>query len=73
MVTEPVLHESYTVLALIPLLPFLGFLVNAFLGKRLSKAVSGTVACAAMIGAFAASVAAVWRCSGKRARSAPSR
>ncbi len=57
--TEPVLHESYTVLALIPLLPFLGFLVNAFLGKRLSKAISGTVACAAMVGAFAASVAAL--------------
>ena len=35
MVTEPVLHESYIVLALIPLLPFLGFLVNAFFGKRL--------------------------------------
>ena len=39
--TEPVLHESYTVLALIPLLPFLGFLVNAFFGKRLSKTISG--------------------------------
>ena len=37
-------------LLLIPLLPFLGFLVNAFFGRRLSKSVSGGVACAAMIG-----------------------
>jgi len=39
------------VLALIPLLPFLGFLVNAFTGRRLSKAQSGGIACAAMLGA----------------------
>jgi NADH-quinone oxidoreductase subunit L len=42
-------------LLLIVLLPFAGFLVNAFLGKRLPKAVSGGVACAAMLGAFAVS------------------
>ena len=36
-------------LALIPLLPFLGFLVNAFLGRRLTKGVSGAVACAVML------------------------
>src|ERR1044072_3441042 len=47
-------------LLLIPLLPFLGFLVNASLGRRLSKAVSGALACAAMAGSFAVSVAAVW-------------
>jgi NADH-quinone oxidoreductase subunit L len=47
-------------LLLIPLLPFLGFVVNAFLGKRLSKSASGGVACAAIIGSFAVSVAAVW-------------
>jgi NADH-quinone oxidoreductase subunit L len=47
-------------LLLIPLLPFLGFLVNAFIGKRLTKAVSGGIACAAIIAAFGVSVAAVW-------------
>ena len=47
-------------LALIPLLPFIGFLINAFLGRRLSKTMSGGVACAVMIGSFAVSVAAVW-------------
>jgi NADH-quinone oxidoreductase subunit L len=49
------------VLILIPLLPLLGFLVNASLGRRLSKAASGGIACAAMAGAFAASLAAVWQ------------
>jgi NADH-quinone oxidoreductase subunit L len=47
------------VLALIPLLPLSGFLVNAFLGKRLPKSVSGGVACLAMLAAFAVSVSAV--------------
>ncbi len=46
-------------LALIPLLPLVGFLVNAFLGKRLPKSVSGGVACLAMLAAFAVSVSAV--------------
>ena len=46
-------------LLLIPLLPFLGFLLNASLGRRLSKAASGAIACAAMAGSFAASLAAV--------------
>jgi NADH-quinone oxidoreductase subunit L len=45
-------------LALIPLLPFVGFLINAGLGRRLSRAVSGAIACAAMLGAFALSVGA---------------
>src|SRR5437899_1995571 len=48
-------------LLLIPLLPFLGFLVNASFGRRLSKAAAGAVACAAMIGSFLVSAAAVWR------------
>ncbi len=43
-------------LALIPLFPFLGFLVNASLGRRLPKAVSGGLACAAMLAAFAVAV-----------------
>ncbi|MEO7273610.1 MAG: NADH-quinone oxidoreductase subunit L [Vicinamibacterales bacterium] len=46
-------------LLLIPLLPFVGFLFNATLGRRLSKSISGGVACLGIIAAFAASVAAV--------------
>ena len=46
-------------LALIPLLPLAGFLVNALFGKRLPKSVSGGVACAAMIAAFGVSLTAV--------------
>jgi NADH-quinone oxidoreductase subunit L len=48
-------------LLLIPLLPLIGFLVNASFGRRLSKAAAGAVACAAMIGSFLVSAAAVWR------------
>jgi NADH-quinone oxidoreductase subunit L len=48
-------------LLLIPLLPFLGFLVNASVGRRLSKAASGAIACGAMAGSFAVSLVAVWR------------
>src|SRR4030095_12323799 len=48
-------------LLLIPLLPFLGFLVNTSFGRRLSKAAAGAVACAAMIASFLVSAAAVWR------------
>jgi NADH-quinone oxidoreductase subunit L len=47
-------------LALIPLLPFAGFVVNAFLGKRLPKSVSGGLACLAMLGSFAVSAVSVW-------------
>jgi len=43
-------------LSLIPLLPFTGFLVNATLGRRLSKGTSGAVACLAMLGAFGLSL-----------------
>src|SRR5688572_28790342 len=46
-------------LLLIPLLPFVGFLVNAFLGRRLPKSVSGGVACLAIIGSFVVSVLSV--------------
>ena len=38
-------------LALIPFLPFLGFVINAFFGRRLPKSVSGGLACVAMVGA----------------------
>ncbi len=47
-------------LALIPLLPLAGFVVNAFLGRRLPKSISGGVACAVMLAAFGVSVAAVY-------------
>jgi NADH-quinone oxidoreductase subunit L len=52
------------VLALIPLLPLLGFVVNAAVGRRLSKAVSGGLACAAMVAAFAVAVQQVVALSG---------
>jgi NADH-quinone oxidoreductase subunit L len=45
-------------LVLIPLLPLLGFCLNSLLGTRLSKSVSGGVACLAMLGSFAVSVMA---------------
>ena len=48
-------------LLLIPLLPFVGFLLASSFGRRLSKATSGSVACAAMIGSFAVSAIEVWR------------
>jgi NADH-quinone oxidoreductase subunit L len=47
-------------LALIPLFPFVGFLLNAFLGRRISKAASGALACGAMIASFGVAVVAVW-------------
>jgi NADH-quinone oxidoreductase subunit L len=47
-------------LLLIPLLPLIGFLLNAFVGKRLPKSVSGGLACLAMLGSFAVSAVSVW-------------
>jgi NADH-quinone oxidoreductase subunit L len=46
-------------LLLIPLLPFVGFLLNACLGRRLSKTASGAIACGVMFASFAVSLAAV--------------
>ena len=40
-------------LLLIPLLPFIGFLINAAYGRRLSKSVSGGLACLSIVAAFA--------------------
>ena len=51
-------------LLLIPLLPFLGFLLNASFGRRLTKGVSGAVACAVIIGSFLISALMVWRLLG---------
>jgi len=45
-------------LLLIPLLPLVGFLINAFLGRRLPKAASGGIACLVMLASFAVSVMA---------------
>src|SRR3954471_6382946 len=46
-------------LLLIPLLPFIGFLINASFGRRVSKAAAGAVACAAMLASFGVSLVAV--------------
>src|SRR5688572_29877642 len=51
-------------LALIPLLPFLGFVLNATLGKRLPKAVSGGLASFVMLASFGVSAISVWRLAG---------
>ncbi|TAK12627.1 MAG: NADH-quinone oxidoreductase subunit L [Acidobacteria bacterium] len=48
-------------LLLIPLIPFLGFLVNASIGRRWSKGVSGGVATGAMAGAFVVAAMSVWQ------------
>jgi NADH-quinone oxidoreductase subunit L len=50
-------------LLLIPLLPLVGFLLNAGFGRRLTKAASGVIACGAMLLSFAVSAAAVARLS----------
>jgi NADH-quinone oxidoreductase subunit L len=49
---------------LIPLFPFAGFLLNAFLGRRTGKATAGAVACGSMIASFGLSAVAVWRLVG---------
>jgi len=51
-------------LLLIPLLPFLGFLINASFARRIGKGVSGAVACGAMLVSFVVSAAAVWQLVG---------
>ncbi|MBZ5559528.1 MAG: NADH-quinone oxidoreductase subunit L [Acidobacteriia bacterium] len=48
-------------LLLIPLLPLVGFLINASFGRRIGKTASGAVACAAMVASFAVSALAVWQ------------
>ena len=47
-------------LALIPLLPFAGFLFNGVFGRKVSKSVSGLVACLAIGGAFVVAALNVW-------------
>jgi NADH-quinone oxidoreductase subunit L len=49
------------VLALIPLFPFLGFVVNAAIGRRLPKAISGGLASLVMLASFVVSVISVMK------------
>ena len=51
-------------LLLIPLFPFLGFLVNASIGRRLSKSAAGLVAVAAMVASFAVALTSVIQVAG---------
>ncbi|HVG54140.1 MAG TPA: NADH-quinone oxidoreductase subunit L [Vicinamibacterales bacterium] len=51
-------------LALIPLFPLIGFVVNATLGRRLPKSVSGGLASLAMLASFAVSVTVWWQLVG---------
>jgi NADH-quinone oxidoreductase subunit L len=52
------------VLALIPLLPFAGFLVNALVGKRLPKSISGSLATGVMAVSFVIAVMQVLALAG---------
>ncbi len=54
-------------IALIPLLPLLGFVINASLGRRLPKAVSGGIASLVMLASFAVSALTVWDLAGRAA------
>ena len=51
-------------LSLIPLFPVLGFAVNAALGRRLPKAISGGLASLAMLASFMVSAFMVWQLAG---------
>ena len=48
-------------LFLIPLFPFLGFLLNASFGRRVSKAAAGAVACGSMLASFAVAMLVTWK------------
>jgi NADH-quinone oxidoreductase subunit L len=56
-------------LVFIPLIPFIGFLLNANFGRRISKSVSGGIAVAAMLISFALSVVAFVQLIGRPADS----
>lgn len=43
-------------IALVPLFPLLGFLINGFFGKKMSKGLSGTIASLAVLGSFIVSL-----------------
>lgn len=42
--------------ALVPLFPLIGFLINGFFGKKISKGLSGTIACLSILVSFFVSV-----------------
>src|SRR4029077_2495586 len=48
-------------LLLIPLLPFVGFLLNAGLGRRITKTAAGAIACGVMLASLAVSALSVWQ------------
>ena len=48
-------------LLLIPLLPFVGFLLNASFGRRIGKAAAGAIGCGSMLASCGVSTIAVWR------------
>jgi NADH-quinone oxidoreductase subunit L len=52
------------VLALVPLFPLIGFVINAMLGRRLPKSVSGGLACLAMLASFGVAAMSVWQLIG---------
>jgi|RhiMethySRZTD1v2_1073278.scaffolds.fasta_scaffold08348_11 NADH-quinone oxidoreductase subunit L len=54
-------------LLLIPLFPLVGFVINASVGRRLTKSISGGLACAAMIASFAVSALLVSQILGHEA------
>lgn len=43
-------------IGLVPLFPLIGFLVNGFFGKRLSKGISGGIACVSVLASFVVAV-----------------
>src|SRR6185503_17260355 len=52
-----------SLIPLIPLLPFAGFVVNSSLGKRLPKSISGGLASLVMVVSFLISAYLVWQLS----------
>ena len=43
-------------IGLVPLFPLVGFLINGFFGKKLSKGISGSIACISVLASFIVSV-----------------
>src|ERR1700751_3131713 len=43
-------------IGLVPLFPLIGFLINGFFGKKMSKSLSGTISCVSVLASFVLSV-----------------
>src|ERR1700749_2681901 len=43
-------------IGLVPLFPLIGFLINGFFGKKMSKSLSGTIACVSVLASFIVSL-----------------